>query len=315
MTWAGDASIRDNWNIVLACQLRHVVHCRGLSSPASTHLLCRADGANAHADSQTICSTVDQVLCLALGDNISSDDLQLWELLLDPLDHVMLEGAVSLAAVNDNGIDTCSMKQLHAVFVLWARANGGGHTQPLLLILGCQRELGVLCQVLSRNDGCDLTILGHDWQLSLFALLQCRVRGNELNTFTSCDQVLGWGHDLLNCHRAAVGDKVGVTLCHKSKQSRAHCSIFSYWKASEATLCSEHVKIRQEHVWPDTHWINNEAALVLLDLCDLLNLVIDGQVGVDDAQPSLECHRDGHPGLGHGIHWARDNWRAQSDRL
>ena len=53
---------------------------------------------------------------------------------------------------------------------------------------------------------------------------------------------------------------------------------------------------------PEGDGLDDHAALVALDLVDLLGLGLDGQVAVDDADPALLGDGDGHPRCRHRVH-------------
>mmetsp|Transcript_72056 Transcript_72056/g.134708 ORF Transcript_72056/g.134708 Transcript_72056/m.134708 type:complete len:208 (+) Transcript_72056:963-1586(+) len=206
----------------------------------------------------------------------------------------MLEGAVALATVDDNRIDASFMEQLHPVPVLWTCANGCSYNKSLLGVFGCQRKLSILVEILPRHQRCQLACLAYYGKLPLLALLEGCISSSKLYALFSCDQVLHWCHDLSNGDGAAVGDKVGVPFCDKPEQGRAHHAIFCHWEPCEATLGSQPVKIFEQHVWLDAHGVKNEATLILLHLQDLLDLLVHRQVGVNDANASMQSHSNGH---------------------
>lgn len=54
---------------------------------AQRELLCGANGPNAHAHAQGICTALDQILGLLLRHHIPSHHINVWKLLLDPPGH------------------------------------------------------------------------------------------------------------------------------------------------------------------------------------------------------------------------------------
>mmetsp|Transcript_29217 Transcript_29217/g.77926 ORF Transcript_29217/g.77926 Transcript_29217/m.77926 type:complete len:258 (+) Transcript_29217:213-986(+) len=101
---ARDATIRQDRNPMRASELGDAVNRRSLRSATSAHLLGRADGADAHSHAEGVHAAINKMLRLPHRDDISADDLQVRELGLHPTDDVMLEGAITLAAVHDDGV-------------------------------------------------------------------------------------------------------------------------------------------------------------------------------------------------------------------
>mmetsp|Transcript_133651 Transcript_133651/g.285804 ORF Transcript_133651/g.285804 Transcript_133651/m.285804 type:complete len:306 (-) Transcript_133651:760-1677(-) len=142
--WARDATIRDDGHAVLFGKLCNLVDSRGLGPPAGADLLRGADRADAHAYTKGVGATFQEVLGLPLRDNIACHHLETGELLLHPLDHVTLEHAVPLAAVDDDCVDASADKHSHAVTVRHPGAHCRGHPELPILVFRGQGELCVL---------------------------------------------------------------------------------------------------------------------------------------------------------------------------
>ena len=86
-----------------ARQLRHKVDGRGRCPAASAHLLRGDAGADAHAHSERGHAALEEVLRRALGEDVAAGNLENGDLIREPADDVVLEGAIHLAAVRDDG--------------------------------------------------------------------------------------------------------------------------------------------------------------------------------------------------------------------
>eukprot|EP00419_Tripos_fusus_P007173 CAMPEP_0172696232 /NCGR_PEP_ID=MMETSP1074-20121228/27913_1 /TAXON_ID=2916 /ORGANISM="Ceratium fusus, Strain PA161109" /LENGTH=87 /DNA_ID=CAMNT_0013516951 /DNA_START=189 /DNA_END=449 /DNA_ORIENTATION=+ len=87
MARTGNPSICDDWNAKLPRILCDVVDSRGLCAAARADLLRGADGANAHADADSIYASIDEVLRLQSCDDVSPNDLHRRTFFFDELDH------------------------------------------------------------------------------------------------------------------------------------------------------------------------------------------------------------------------------------
>jgi hypothetical protein len=83
--------------------------------------------------------------------------------------------------------------------------------------------------------------------------------------------------------------------------------------AGDAVATAQGVRLADRRVRPDGHWLGHHAGLGTLDQVDLLGLLLEGQVAVQDAHAALAGHRDGHPGLGDGVHRAGQQRHLDGD--
>ena len=52
-----------------------------------------------------------------------------------------------------------------------------------------------------------------------------------------------------------------------------------------------------------------------LDHIHLMRLILDREIAMDDAEPTLSSNGDRHPSLGHGVHWRGDQRDLHSNAL
>ncbi|KAH3670176.1 hypothetical protein OGATHE_002989 [Ogataea polymorpha] len=95
----GNTSVSNTWHAELVSKLGHLVDGSTLWSTTSHNLLGDTNRSRTHTYSETVCTSLYQLRSLFSGDNITGNDLQVWESLLDPLDHVQLENRITLRRV------------------------------------------------------------------------------------------------------------------------------------------------------------------------------------------------------------------------
>lgn len=197
----------------------------GSLGPADGHdLLSDASTATAHTDTETINASSNERSSLLPGDHVSADHIQAREFLLDPLDHVDLVHAVTLAAVEHNHIKSSIDQLLQADLVLGTRANGSG-AEELLGVgeLGGKGEVEVLVQVGTRDHRHEVSLFIDNRKLALLGLGQNLVGLLKVDTSRSSDKVrdhhIGdWLLRVLLKLEVAVGDD--------SEELRAKLAVF-----------------------------------------------------------------------------------------
>lgn len=150
-----------------------VVNGSGLGTANSHDLLCYTGRAATHTDTQAIDARSDQASSLLARHDVSANDVEVGEFLLDPLDHLDLVHAVALAAVEDDNVETCVDKLLQTDLVLGAGADGGSADELLRVRqLRGEREMQVLAEIGAGNHGDQMAVLVDDGQLALLGLGQ-----------------------------------------------------------------------------------------------------------------------------------------------
>mmetsp|Transcript_101284 Transcript_101284/g.321657 ORF Transcript_101284/g.321657 Transcript_101284/m.321657 type:complete len:617 (+) Transcript_101284:1-1851(+) len=310
---AADAAVCQHRHAVRSRQARDVVDSGRLRAAAGADLLRRADGADAHAHAQGVDAALDEVLGLALRDDVAADDLEAGELLLHPAEDVVLEGAVALAAVDDNGVHARGDQRSDPVSVARPGAHRGRHHEGPLLVLRGQRVVCLLFQVSAGDERHKVPRVGHDGQLALLGGADDPVGVGEFHAFLRRDEVLHCSHHLTNTQSVAVGHEVRVALRDEAHELRAHLAVLGHREAREATPPTQLVQLGEQHCGLDADGVHDEAVPELLDLQDLLDLVLHAEVRVDDSQPALQRHGNGHPGLRDGVHGAGHDGGLQLD--
>lgn len=168
-----------------------------LGSANSHDLLGDTDGAGAHSDSETVGTSLDQRSGLLSGDHVTSNNLQVGEGLLDPLDHLNLEDRVTLRRVEDDDIEAGSHELLKSLSVIGSGSNGST-TQKLLGLgrLGGVGVVVVLLQIGQRQKSNEVTLLVDNGELTLLGLLEQVVGGRQTNGLGGGDELGSGGHDV-----------------------------------------------------------------------------------------------------------------------
>jgi hypothetical protein len=166
-----------------------------LGTTDSHNLLSDTSRTTAHTDSETINTSSNQRSSLLSGHDVSANDIDVRELLLNPLDHLNLVHAVTLGTVQDNDIETSLNELLETKLVLGASTDSSG-TEELLAIgkLGSIREMLVLGQVGTRDHRDEIEVLVDNRELALLGLGQNLVGFEEGDGLRSSDKVLN--HDI-----------------------------------------------------------------------------------------------------------------------
>lgn len=171
----------------------------GLGSADGHDLLCNAGRAAAHTDTQTIDTGSNQAGGLLARHNVSANDVEAGELLLDPLDHLDLVHGVTLRAVENDNVKAGIDELLQADLVFGASADGS-RADELLGVgeLGGEGEVQVLAEIGARDHGHQVAVLVDNGQLALLGLGQNCVGLLEGDAVGGSDEV---------CHHD-VGDRL-----------------------------------------------------------------------------------------------------------
>jgi hypothetical protein len=190
-----DTTVGDTRNAKTSSESADAVDGSSLRTADSHDFLGDTSGTTAHTNSETINTSSDQRSSLLSGHDVSANDVDAREFLLNPLDHLNLVHAVTLGAVQDNDIETSLNELLEAKLVLRASTNSSS-TEELLAVgkLGSIGEMLVLGQVGTRDHRDEVGVLVDDRELALLGLGKDLVGFEESDGLWSSDKVLN--HDI-----------------------------------------------------------------------------------------------------------------------
>jgi len=95
------------------------------------------------------------------GGDIAANDLNVREVVLDPLHAVQYALAVAVGGVDHDHIHTRFSQQRHTLFRAFAGANGSADTQATLLIFGGVRVFGFFDDVLDGDEAAQVEGIVH----------------------------------------------------------------------------------------------------------------------------------------------------------
>ena len=198
-----DTTVGDARNAETRRERADVVDGSRLRTTNGHNFLSDAGASAAHTNTEAINTSSDQSSSLLSGHHIATNDIQVGELVLDPLDHLNLVHAVTLAAVQDNNVQTGLNKLGKTELVLGASANSSGAEELLgVWELGGIGEVEVLGQIGAGNHGDEVSVLVHNGQFALLRL------GQDLVCLSECDARLG--SDEIGNHD--IGDRLFVVV-------------------------------------------------------------------------------------------------------
>src|SRR3954447_4545665 len=261
----------------------------------------RTDRARADADLDAVRTSLDQRLRTLTGADVAADDVHVAgrRVGLELADDLQLRLGVTVRGVHDEHVDA-GLDQGHGPLVRLAEeADRGADHQPAAAVLGGQRELVPLDEVLQRDQAGQLAGVVDQRQLLDLVLAEQRHRVVGRDALLAGDQRL-LGHHLAD-RAGQVGLEAHVAVGDDADQD---AGVVDDRDAGDPVLPAERVRLADGGVGADRDRLRDHAGLGALDQVDLLGLVLDREVAVKDAEAALTGHRDGHPGLGDGVHRA-----------
>mmetsp|Transcript_27327 Transcript_27327/g.73892 ORF Transcript_27327/g.73892 Transcript_27327/m.73892 type:complete len:273 (-) Transcript_27327:318-1136(-) len=270
-------------------------HCSSLTTAHSTHFLCGANGAGAHAHAQPICACINEALCLGRCHNVTTDDLEVRVGLLQVPQHVQLEGAITLAAVQHHCIHAHLHQASHALLISLSGAHGSTTAQAALLVHSGSTHGRECAGLLVELTGCDAhkssTGVGDHDGVLLLGLDQviCSLACGAL--WQDCHIL---GHDIPQGFEV-VRLKVHFLGGHQPQELPVYLSGVGDDDAGEGVGIPEQVHLHDGGGGWHHNGLDVEAWTMTLDPQHMLSLLLDGVVVVHEAHASHQRHGDGHP--------------------
>ena len=257
-------------------------------------------GTHAHLDA--VGTGVDQRLGAFAGGGLAADDVHVrgHGIGLQPADHVQHALGVAVGGVDEEGVHA-GVDQGHGPLPAVAEeADGRADAQAALVVLGGQRVLLGLGEVLGGDEALEPALLVNERELLDL------VGGQLVRGFLAADaDVAGderhLGHDVADQAEREVrfGDEAGVAVGDDAQQPHA---LVHHRQAGDPVVRADFVQLGQRGLGADGQRVGDHAGFAALDPVHLVGLVGDGEVAVHDAEAALACHGDRHPGLGDGVH-------------
>ena len=155
-----DAAVGDQRNAVLQGCGDHR-HGGDLRHADTGHDPRGADRTRANADFHRIRAGVFQCQCSIAGDDIAADHLQLRKMLFRPahaVDHAL---GMSMCGIDNNHVHACGHQRFDALFGIAAYADRGADQQTFRRILGGVGVVGLLLDILDRDQPAQVEAVVH----------------------------------------------------------------------------------------------------------------------------------------------------------
>jgi hypothetical protein len=178
---------------------------------------------------------------------------------------------------------------------------------PTQAVLGGRGVLDLLEDVLVGDQALEVVVLVDDEELLDLVVVEDLLRVLERRPDRDGDELLG--HDLLDGQvQAALEADVAV-----GQDADELVGLVRDGQTGDVVLPHDLEGPGDLVLGPEGDGLDDHAALVALDLVDLLGLDLDREVAVDDADAALLGHGDGHARRGHGVHGRADEGDVEGD--
>ena len=294
-----DTTICDGGNAESGGEFGNGVDGGTLRSTDSHDFLGDTDGSGTHTDSKTVRTGDNEFSGLFSSDDVACYDFELGEGLLDPLDEFDLVDRVTLRRVENDDVKTSLNEQFQSVLVGLSSTDGGTTVELLgLWELGSEREVLVLEQIRTGQEGDEVSIVIDDRELSLLAVPQDGVGLLQRNSGLTDDEV--GGHDVLE--RSSRVSELDVSAGHDTEEFGACLTSLSDGQTAESSFGLDVQGVLDRGFRRKADGVGDESVLVLLDFSDHERLLFGGAVVVDDTETAVQRDGDGHLGLRDGVH-------------
>ena len=216
--------------------------------------------------------------------------------------------AVAVGGVDHQSVDAGGDQRLAPVHDIGADADGGAHPEAAPFVLGGQREVVALGDVLDGDEAAELAVVVDDGQLLDAVLPQDLLGLVERGAHLAGDQrwPAHYGADGL----VVVVDEAQVSVGEQTDQSSV---VVDDGDARDLVLGHQFEGVVDVAVGGEGDRVLDHPRLRALHPVDLDRLVLDGQVAVDDAHAAGAGQGDGEPGLGDGVHRGRQDGHGETD--
>ena len=211
-------------------------------------------------------------------------------------------------ALREAGVDVLVVDTAHGHakllldMVKRLKADRSTHEQPTIRRLAGQRVLLGLDEVLDGDEAAEMALVVDDRQaLALMGPKEGR-RVLTADADGASDE-RHRGHDLADsaCAPLRDGHETQVSVGDDAEELVV---LVDDGQTGDAVLTAGLVELLEGGLGVDGDGVGDHARLGALDEVDLIRLVLDREVAVQDADSALAGHRNGHAGLGDGVHGA-----------
>lgn len=303
-----DAAVGDAWNAGADESFSDVADCGDLRNADACDDAGRTDGARADADLDAVCSVVDEGEGGCSGGDVAADDLEVWIVFLDPLDAVENAGGVAVCGVDYDDVDSGVDEAFDAVFSAGADGNGSACKQLALGVLGCERMVGCLGDVLDGHEACEAEVVGDDENAFEAVLVHELLGFLEAGAFVDGDETIARSHDFAD-RSGHAGFKAKVAVGDHAEDAVVGVDD---WETGDAVFAGESDYVGDDHVRADGDRFADDAGFMALDLGYFESLLFSGHVLVDEADAAFLSEGDCKLGFGNGVHGGGNHWNVDA---
>lgn len=268
----------------------------------------RTDGAWADADLDAVSAVVYESEGCSSGGDVSADDLKVWIVFLDPLDAVENAGGVAVSGVDYDDVDSGVDEAFDAVFSAGADGNGCADEQLALGVLGCERVIGCLGDVLDGHEAGETEVVGDDENAFETVLVHEFLGFLEAGAFVDGDEAIARSHDFAD-RSGHAGFKAEVAVGDHAEDSVVGVD---YRQTGDAVFTSKSDDVCNDHVRADGDRFADDAGFVALDLGYFESLLFSGHVLVDEADAAFLSKSDCKLCFGNGVHCGGNHWNIDA---
>jgi hypothetical protein len=225
--------------------------------------------------------------------------------------HVEHALRVAVRGVDDEHVDVGVDQRLGALHGVAGDPDGGAAAQPAQRVLAGVRILDRLLDVLDRDQALQPEVLIDHQQLLDLGRVQDLARLIERGADRDREQPV-LGHHLVD-GAIDVGLEAQVAVGEDADQAAFLAAVVGDRDAGDAIAAHQLQRLEDAGVGGERDRVDDHPALRALDAIDLGCLLLDREVLVDDAEPALLRHRDGHLGLGDGVHRRAQQRHVEAD--
>ena len=312
-----DATVGDDANFLLRRRAGADVKGGQLGNPHAGHDARGADGAGALADLDGVRTAIREIIHARRAGDIAGDDGQLGKRVAQDPHHVAHALAVAVRGGDGHGIHAAFhqgadvVENARPVEFAEGVARGGDRRaadQPELRVArGLELRLALLRDALDIAHGDEpvqnVMVIQHQQLVDaeVFGEKFVGARDGVLAQFLAGD-----GADL-RAGREGLGNFLGgvARLHHMAGEQAEQLALVIHHREGaepEFLLVDQAQDIADEHVRRHFDGVLDEALHVVFHAADLGELLPLGHVVMDEAQPAVQRHGDGHARFGHGVH-------------
>ena len=231
------------------------------------------------------------------GSDIAADNLKVRVMLLDPLHAVKNTLGVTVSGVDDDNVNACVNELFNALFGTLTNRNSSAGEELALSILGGERMIGRLGNVLNGHEAGKTEVLRNN-ENTFETMTVHQVLGFFKRSALHSDEAFTRRHDFTN-RNAHAGFKAEVTVCDHAE----HRTVFSnHGQTRDAVFARESNHVAHEHFRPNGNRFGNNAGFMALHLSDFSSLLIGSHILVNKADAAFLSERNRELGFSDRIH-------------